>query len=42
MEDNEDAIETIFGEREWTSEELSAELKKGIVFRRGILTPLAG
>lgn len=30
MEDNEDAIETIFGEREWTSEELSAELKKGM------------
>lgn len=30
MEDDEDTIESIFGEREWTSEELSAELKKGM------------
>lgn len=30
MEDDEEAIESIFGEREWTSEELSAELKKSM------------
>src|SRR4051812_44410189 len=30
MEDNEESIESIFGEREWTPEELSAELKKGL------------
>ncbi|OBY05959.1 hypothetical protein BAE36_17300 [Rhizobium leguminosarum bv. trifolii] len=30
MEDDEETIESIFDEREWTSEELSAELKKAI------------
>ncbi len=30
MEDDEETIESVFGEREWTSEELSAELKKAM------------
>jgi hypothetical protein len=30
MEDDEETIESIFGEREWTPDELSAELKKAL------------